>query len=195
MYRVIFKIISLQLIVCVATKYTHANTYNLPPHQFKFSTQQPSLDLTNTAQHFFWHATTKVNDGYQLAYENTIYTKNNWFSLNLGSSISSWNTNQSSLQIYSVYLTPVIWLIQTNFFSFFIHASAGGPSAMNNRIHEKKQLSVTFMFQDYIGVGAKFGNKTSVIIALNFYHYSNLHIFTPNAGFDVPGVISFSVCF
>ena len=112
--------------------------------------------------------------------------------MNLGSGVAKWSTDRDHIYLYTIYITPKIWIINRPSFGLFINISAGGITLLSKYGIKNRNLGSNFIFQDYIGIGVKIGKKKALEIALNFHHYSNANIVRPNPGFDVPGVLSIS---
>jgi hypothetical protein len=68
---------------------------------------------------------------------------------------------------------------------WFIHV-ASGPSIMSSKNLGQQEQGSKFIFNNYIGIGARFGKKHQWELSYTWRHLSNADIFKPNNGFDVP---------
>lgn len=66
-----------------------------------------------------------------------------------------------------------------------------GPSYLSTKTFGENQQGMKFAFQDRFGLGIEMGRQNkSVVIALQYIHYSNAGIKQPNEGFNIPFVAS-----
>lgn len=72
-----------------------------------------------------------------------------------------------------------------NKIQWFIHVAAG-PSIMSSKNLGYQEQGSTFIFNDYIGFGARFGKNDEWEMSYTWRHLSNANLFKPNHGFDVP---------
>ena len=67
----------------------------------------------------------------------------------------------------------------------FVHL-AGGPSVMSDYNLGYREQGSKFIFNDYAGVGVRFGESNKWELSLVWRHLSNARLAKPNDGFDVP---------
>ena len=72
---------------------------------------------------------------------------------------------------------------------WFIHVAIG-PSIMSSKNLGYQEQGSKFIFNDYIGFGARFGKNDEWELSYAWRHLSNADIHKPNHGFDVPFYIS-----
>jgi len=91
--------------------------------------------------------------------------------------------------IYGVALSPV-FAYYFNFGDFKPFVEAGiGVSYFNKHQIDNRNLATNFLFEDRIGVGARYNNLE---FSFRFMHYSNGSIKAPNDGIDIwIGAISY----
>ena len=68
---------------------------------------------------------------------------------------------------------------------WFIHL-ASGPSIMSSKNLGQQEQGSKFIFNNYIGFGARFGKNDEWELSYTWRHLSNANLFKPNNGFDVP---------
>jgi lipid A 3-O-deacylase len=85
-------------------------------------------------------------------------------------------------KIYGVALSPVFaYYLDAGDFKPFVEASIGF-SYFNKHHIDNRNLSTNFLFEDRIGVGARYKNLE---FSFRFMHYSNGSIKAPNDGIDI----------
>src|SRR5438105_10197902 len=79
----------------------------------------------------FWSARTKARSGVTFAYERNLYHTRKWFSINLGTSFSSWNASHDNIIALSLFIDFKLWLpIKPNFRPYIFY-SVGGPTVLS----------------------------------------------------------------
>ena len=68
---------------------------------------------------------------------------------------------------------------------WFIHL-ASGPSIMSSKNLGQQEQGSKFIFNNYIGFGARFGKNDEWELSYTWRHLSNANLFKPNNGYDVP---------
>ncbi|MGY5453510.1 acyloxyacyl hydrolase [Agarivorans sp. MS3-6] len=61
-----------------------------------------------------------------------------------------------------------------------------GPSVMSSVQLGNQVQGSRFLFNDWIGVGVKFGEEKDWELNMSWRHLSNANLTPPNPGFDVP---------
>ncbi len=150
-----------------------------------------SMTKYNNVRVFFRGAII-TNKGCTLSYEKLVYSPNNFFTINVGGGIATWGRDHERLYLLRVYPNLRLWLYNKKYFGFYLNVCAGAPTILSKQYLYKRHLGSHFTFNDFIGIGARFGEKQAIEVSLTFHHYSNASIFRPNPGFDVPAVISIS---
>lgn len=143
----------------------------------------------------FWVSRTLANGGVSLHYEWLAYHTHQYFSVNLGTSLSDWVIHSHTEIAATFYFLVRVWLFRTNSFSPYFDWSMGGPTLLSNRFFANANLGGHFIFQDFLGLGAMVGRQHHVDIRVNIYHYSNGDLFLHNDGWDVPLVLTVGYMF
>jgi hypothetical protein len=143
----------------------------------------------------FWHAHTKATSGFTFAYERNLYHSKKWFSINLGTSFSSWNQFHNTINALSLFIDFKLWIPIQNNFRPYLFYSVGGPTLLSKQIFGHTNLGSRFILQDLLGGGVQIGKKQALDIALLLGHYSNAGIFQKNPGFDVPIILKIGYAF
>ena len=76
----------------------------------------------------------------------------------------------------------------------YVHLAAG-PSVMSSKNLGYQEHGSVFIFNDFIGLGARFGRRQQWEITCTWRHLSNADFFKPNHGYDVPYSISLGYIF
>jgi hypothetical protein len=79
-------------------------------------------------------------------------------------------------------------------FQIFIHLAAG-PSFMSSKQLGEQEQGSSFIFNDFIGVGVRWGRHREWELMCAWRHLSNADLFKPNNGFDVPLSLSLGYVF
>ncbi len=67
----------------------------------------------------------------------------------------------------------------------FVHLAAG-PSFMSSYNLGYQEQGSKFIFNDYAGLGMRFGQSNEWELSLAWRHLSNANLYRPNQGYDVP---------
>ena len=67
----------------------------------------------------------------------------------------------------------------------FVHLAAG-PSLMSSYNLGYQEQGSKFIFNDYAGLGMRFGQSNEWELSLAWRHLSNANLYRPNQGYDVP---------
>mgnify|MGYP003316217875 CR=1 FL=1 len=158
-------------------------------------------DLPHPPSPLFWSASTKVDTGWVLMYEQTIYHNKRFFSLDAGSNASYWHVNAhgntqpaQSLYTLSGFLSMHVWIPMSRVHPY-LYYSVAGPTLMSDSQFSTTRFSNDFSFQDQLGIGILFNKKPNIDLALKMIHYSNGDVFPINGGIDVPVVVSLGIRF
>lgn len=64
-----------------------------------------------------------------------------------------------------------------------------GPTYLSSKTFGTKEQGMKFAFQDRFGAGLEIGHQSkSIVISLQYIHYSNAGLKQPNEGFNIPFV-------
>jgi lipid A 3-O-deacylase len=67
----------------------------------------------------------------------------------------------------------------------FVHLAAG-PSVMSSNYLGYQEEGSKFIFNDYVGLGVRFGQHNEWELSFVWRHLSNADLYKPNNGYDVP---------
>lgn len=104
------------------------------------------------------------------------------------------NVSNRNLQVYS--LGPMLQLRfrQDKMFSPYIEAGVS-PAYISNVNFADRKLGIHFLFQDFLGVGARINTKYPINFAVRFMHYSNASLSKHNRGTTMPIVFLVGINF
>ena len=153
------------------------------------------VDLPHPPSPIFWEAPTHPDYGFIIMYQRTTYHTKRHFSLNIGASASRWVRQQQDLYTASLFIMLRYWFWRHRNFSTYFLYSIGGPTWISRRHFGPAELGKHFIFQDMLGIGARFGTQHVINAELYLLHYSNGDIFFQNSGLDVPIVFSLGYSF
>ncbi|OGO95625.1 MAG: hypothetical protein A3F41_00595 [Coxiella sp. RIFCSPHIGHO2_12_FULL_44_14] len=195
-----YKSIGFSAILCILS-----STIALSNHEYDFQKNLVSLgfydksvlpnNIPRPPHPLFWKSQLKADEGLNLTYERNVFHTQKYFSVNLGTSFSWWNTHSQAQLALSGFFDLYIWIFRTTTFSPYISWSVGGPTLLSRRWLNGVNLGSHLIFQDFLGIGVKLGKQHVVDVNLKMYHYSNGDLFVHNNGFDVPVVLSIDYLF
>ena len=141
----------------------------------------------------FWGGNAHVASGISVHYQRNIFHTRKVFSLDWGSSVSFWKSQQSDEKFFTFSLYPLLrfTLIRTKPLDVYLNYSVAGPSYISRTTIDSMQTGKQFTFQDFMGMGMYAGKKRKFNFEMRIAHYSNGNLFPDNDGVKVP--LSFNV--
>lgn len=98
-----------------------------------------------------------------------------------------WTDEEINTDNHVVSLLPAYRYTFSEFkgIQWFIHV-ASGPSIMSSKNLGQQEQGSKFIFNNYIGIGARFGKNDAWELSYTWRHLSNADLSKPNPGYDVP---------
>lgn len=136
----------------------------------------------------FWGGSVEVKQGLALRYQHNVFHTRKVFALDLGTSLSWWQTAKQKESFYAISVYPVFRfnVLRTHAADLYLNYSVAGPSYISKLKLDSLQTGRHFTFQDFMGVGIYTGRKRNINAEISINHYSNGNIFTENAGVKIP---------
>jgi len=136
----------------------------------------------------FWGGDVHVAHGISLHYQRNIFHTRKVFSLDWGSSISYWNSNERGEDFYTISLYPLLrfTVIRAKPLDIYLNYSVAGPTYISKIKIDSLSIGERFTFQDMMGMGAYFGKNRRVNAEIRIAHYSNGNLFPQNEGVKIP---------
>lgn len=144
---------------------------------------------------FFWRASTHADQGFMLMYLHRIKHSKRYFGANWGFDLGNWWHGSQHQMSGSAFFDFRVWPINLPYFSPYLEYSVAGITLLSKEYFAGSHLGTNFLFQDFMGVGARFGRGKHLELSLKIVHYSNGDTFTINPGFDVPVVMMLGYAF
>jgi hypothetical protein len=146
-------------------------------------------NLVSNKMRIFWGGHVEV--GRSLAsvnYQRNLFHTKKVFSIDLGGSVSHWESNgrQERFTTLSVYPVLRFTVVRTKPADFYAFYSVAGPTYISREIIDELDTGGRFTFQDFMGVGVFIGANRRFNAELNLNHYSNGNILQENAGVKIP---------
>ena len=145
----------------------------------------------------FWSGDLKTRNGGWVMYERNVFHTHKRFSLDVGTSISSYHTavNNTSFQAFSVFPQIRVWLVRAQSADVYFVYSIAGPTYLTRDNMDNVYLGGHFSFQDTLGFGVFLGIEKHVNLDCRIGHYSNGNTLPINPGVEVPLVVSLGYAF
>lgn len=145
----------------------------------------------------FWSGDLKVKNGGSVFYERNVFHTHKYFSLDLGTSISTYHSqvNNTPFQAFSVFPEIRVWLLRKQLVDLYFMYSVAGPTYLTRRNMDGINLGGHFSFQDLLGLGMFIGKEKHLNINAEIGHYSNGNVLPNNPGVEVPLMLSLGYAF
>lgn len=145
----------------------------------------------------FWGGNVAVEEGMVFNYRRNIFHTKKTFSLDIGGSIGSWESNKNEQSFFAVSVYPVMRfnVFRSELADLYFLYSVAGPSYISKSRLDDYNTGKHFTFRDYMGVGGYFGRHDVINAELNIGHFSNGNIFPANAGVKIPLSFTFGYAF
>lgn len=174
-----------------------------PKQTFQFAYTTNSLGYG--ANHFFgegkvpvfWGGNAAVEEGIAVNYRRNIFHTKKTFSLDVGGSVGSWETNVKDSRFYAVSIYPVMRfnVFRSPMADLYFLYSVAGPSFISQTQLDDHNTGKHFTFRDYMGIGGYFGRNDILNAEINIGHFSNGNIYPDNAGIKLPLSFTFGYAF
>lgn len=174
-----------------------------PKHTFQFAYSTNAFGYG--VNHFFaegkipvfWGGNVAVENGFAINYRKNIFHTKKTFSLDVGTSIGSWNTQSHDKSFYALSVYPVLRfnVIRSPIADLYFLYSVAGPTYISKTRLENFNTGKHFTFRDYMGIGGYFGRHDALNAEINIGHFSNGNIFPNNAGVKIPLSFTFGYAF
>ena len=107
----------------------------------------------------FWGGNVAVESGVAINYRRNIFHTRKTFSLDLGGSIGSWESNQLEESFFAISLYPVMRFnfLRLDLADLYFLYSVAGPCYISRAILDGYDTGKHFTFRDYMGIGGYFG--------------------------------------
>jgi opacity protein-like surface antigen len=145
----------------------------------------------------FWGGNVETRRGFTLDYERNLFHTKKRFAFDLGASASYWNSNRNReiFRTLSAYPLFRFFLARTQPADLYFGYSLAGPTYVSRAVIDGRETGERFTFQDFMGVGAFFGNTRRMNAEIGIKHYSNGNIFTRNASIKIPLTLTLGLAF
>ena len=136
----------------------------------------------------FWGGSVEIKQGLALRYHRNVFHTRKVFALDIGTSLSWWQTRKEKESFYALSVFPVFRfnVIRSSAVDLYLNYSVAGPSYISKLKLDSLETGRHFTFQDFMGIGIYTGKKRNVNAEISINHYSNGNIFTENAGVKIP---------
>ncbi|MEP7375194.1 MAG: acyloxyacyl hydrolase [Chitinophagaceae bacterium] len=140
----------------------------------------------------FWSGIVRISRGITIQYQRNIFHGRKTFSVDWGSSLSSWTSKKNNEHFITWSVFPVFRFTLLHFkpADFYFNYSAAGPTYLSKVIIDDKNTGKHFTFQDFMGIGIFAGKKRNINAEIKIQHYSNGNIFMANPGLQIPLTLS-----
>lgn len=173
-----------------------------PEHQFQaaFTTNALGTGVNTLVAKkvpIFWGGSLEARQGVAVRYQRNMYHTAKLFSLDLGVSISGYESkrDRTDFWAFSAYPKFTFRVLRTQRAAVSFYYSVAGPTYLTRSFVDSIDTGKRFTFQDLIGIGFAFGRSRHATLELGVGHYSNGNIFTRNAGVKIPLTTSFGYAF
>jgi len=145
----------------------------------------------------FWTGDVKTKQGQMLLYERNIFHTHRYFSFDVGTSVSNYNSaiNNTAFQTFSIFPDIRVWLIRSHLFDFYFMYSVAGPTYITQQVIDNIDTGGHFTFQDLLGFGMFLGKHKHFNVDCRIGHYSNGNTLPNNPGIQVPFTVSLGYAF
>ena len=145
----------------------------------------------------FWGGDVQAKRGVALHYHHNVFHTHKLFSLDVGASVSSWQSRRESMTFYATSVFPVLQItpIRREGTDLYLTYSLLGPTAISRARIDGNQVGRHFTFQDFIGAGVFAGRGRRLNVELRIAHYSNGNIFPDNIGVAIPLTLNLGYAF
>lgn len=136
----------------------------------------------------FWGGDLHVESGISASYQQNLFHGRKIFSLDLGASLSFWETENVNTRFFTLAVYPVLrfTLLRTNPADFFFFYSVAGPTYISKSLIDGVDTGKRFTFHDFLGIGTFAGPTRNMSAEIKIGHYSNGNLFPQNAGVKIP---------
>jgi opacity protein-like surface antigen len=150
-------------------------------------------DLFSEKIPVFWGGNVDVHKGVTLHYQHNVFHTKKVFALDIGASLSYWETKMNRKDFYAISVFPVLRfnLVRTKSADFYLNYSLAGPSVLSTPNLDSLDTGNRFTYQDFMGAGFFAGKKRNINGEIKIVHYSNGNTFPNNSGVKIP--LTFSV--
>lgn len=165
-----------------------------PKQTFQFALT--TNEFGYSANHFFgegkipvfWGGNVAVEGGMAINYRKNIFHTKKTFSLDVGGSIGSWETNHLEQNFFAVSIYPIMRFnfLHLELADLYFLYSVAGPSYISRTSLDGYDTGKHFTFRDYMGMGGYFGRRGTLNGEITIGHFSNGNIFPNNAGIKIP---------
>jgi len=141
----------------------------------------------------FWGGLAEVEQGWSLSYRKNIFHTRKTFSLDIGTSVGSWESNAMDNNFYAVSVYPLMRfnVSRTKLCDYYFFYSVAGPAYLSKTVIDGHDTGKHFTFRDYMGVGGFAGPDKKLDMEVSIGHFSNGNLFPNNAAVKIP--LTFSV--
>lgn len=141
----------------------------------------------------FWGGLAEVEQGWSFNYRRNVFQTKKTFSLDIGTSVGSWESNATDNNFYavSVYLLMRFDVVRTKLCDYYFFYSVAGPTYLSKTVIDGHDTGKHFTFRDYMGIGGFAGPNKELNMELSIGHFSNGNLFPNNAAVKIP--LTFSV--
>lgn len=145
----------------------------------------------------FWGGKVLVDRGVGLHYTRNLFHTRKYFAIDLGASGSFWRSRTEGQKFATLSIYPLLrfTLLRSAAADVYFQYSVAGPTFISERRLDSLETGRRFTFQDFMGIGAFFGENRRFTAGVKINHYSNGNIFTENAGVKVPLTATLGVTF
>src|SRR3990167_2537347 len=153
---------------------------------FSTSVFNPNINKYFTVGYLpiFWTGDVDTRNGGWLMYTRNVFHTHKMFSLDLGTSISTYHSsvNNTPFQAFSVFPEMKLWLIRSLSCDFYFLYSIAGPTYLTRSVIDGIDVGGRFTFQDLLGFGLFLGKAKHFNLGITIGHYSNGNLLPNNPG-------------
>ena len=160
--------------------------------QVGYSTNHYSYGANNFVSEgkipIFWGGEAEVESGFSLLYLRNIFHGRKLFSLDIGTSVSTWKSRINKDKFFTLSVFPLFrfTFLHTKPADMYFYYSVAGPTYISKTILDNVNTGKRFTFQDLMGIGIFAGKRRQANAELRIGHYSNGNIFPYNDGVKIP---------
>lgn len=145
----------------------------------------------------FWTGDVTAKDGDILMYTHNVFHTHQYFSLDVGTSVSLYDSkvNNTSFEAFSIFPDIRVWLVRSHLMDLYFMYSIAGPTYITRRVIDNIDTGGNFTFQDLLGFGMLLGKHKHVDMDFRIGHYSNGNLLPTNPGIQVPFTFSIGYAF
>lgn len=136
----------------------------------------------------FWGGDLHIERGLSANYQRNIFHGRKIFSLDIGASVSWWETENLKTDFFTVAVYPLLrfTLLRTDPADFYFFYSVAGPTYVSKSQVDGIDTGTRFTFHDFMGIGVFTSEKRNLTGEIKIGHYSNGNLFPQNAGVKIP---------